>query len=138
MYLFFVSSSRLHTRSYGDWSSDVCSSDLRFVESAQNQPWLTDKDYDDWGAVFFDANGDGRPDLYVASCGYTRAPVSRLLQDRLYINQGGGRFVRDSSALPAMLTCTASIAVGDFNGDGRPDLFVGGRLAPRDYPHAAW
>src|SRR6266705_645578 len=25
---FFFSSSRRHTRSYGDWSSDVCSSDL--------------------------------------------------------------------------------------------------------------
>src|SRR6266516_6195913 len=25
---FFFSSRRLHTRSYGDWSSDVCSSDL--------------------------------------------------------------------------------------------------------------
>ena len=30
-----------------------------------------------------------------------RAPP--LLQDRLYINQGGGRFVRDSQALPTML-----------------------------------
>src|SRR5437867_5831557 len=27
---FFFSSRRRHTRSYGDWSSDVCSSDLRF------------------------------------------------------------------------------------------------------------
>src|SRR5438094_5127962 len=27
--LFFFSSRRRHTRSYGDWSSDVCSSDLR-------------------------------------------------------------------------------------------------------------
>src|SRR5437867_1627923 len=27
-YLFFFSSRRRHTRSYGDWSSDVCSSDL--------------------------------------------------------------------------------------------------------------
>src|SRR6266705_4679692 len=26
---FFFSSRRRHTRSYGDWSSDVCSSDLR-------------------------------------------------------------------------------------------------------------
>src|SRR5437867_13362295 len=28
--LFFFSSRRRHTRSYGDWSSDVCSSDLIF------------------------------------------------------------------------------------------------------------
>src|SRR5437867_8513219 len=28
-YFFFFSSRRRHTRSYGDWSSDVCSSDLR-------------------------------------------------------------------------------------------------------------
>src|SRR5207248_5898603 len=28
-WLFFFSSRRRHTRSYGDWSSDVCSSDLR-------------------------------------------------------------------------------------------------------------
>src|SRR5207248_6355093 len=28
---FFFSSRRRHTRSYGDWSSDVCSSDLTVV-----------------------------------------------------------------------------------------------------------
>ena len=109
--------------------------DGSFVESTQGQPWLADKDYDDWGALFFDANGDGKPDLYVASCGYQHAPVARLLQDRLYINQGNGRFVRDSQALPPMLTCTSAIAAGDFNGDGKIDLFVGGRVTPRDYPY---
>jgi len=106
-----------------------------FVESVRGQPWEADKAYEDWGALFFDANGDGRPDLYVASCGYRLAPVSRWLQDRLYINQGGGRFVRDSQALPPMPTCTASVAAGDFTGDGRLDLFVGGRLTPRNYPY---
>jgi hypothetical protein len=111
--------------------------DGTFVESSQGQPWAADKSYEDWGAVFFDANGDGRPDLYVASCGYQHTPVSRLLQDRLYINQGGGKFVRDVQALPEMITCTAAVAVGDFNGDGKPDLFVGGRLTPRSYPSPA-
>ncbi|MGE5803947.1 MAG: VCBS repeat-containing protein, partial [Gemmatimonadota bacterium] len=91
----------------------------RFVESPQGQPWAADKNYDDWGARFFDANGDGLPDLYVASCGYQLAPTSPRLQDRLYINRGGGRFVRDSQALPLMPTCTAAVAAGDFNGDGR-------------------
>ena len=109
--------------------------DGSFVESTRGQPWAADKDYDDWGALFFDANGDGKPDLYVASCGYEHAPVARLLQDRLYINQGNGRFVRDTAALPEMLTCTSAIAAGDFNSDGKLDLFVGGRLMPRDYPY---
>src|SRR5438067_6141320 len=109
--------------------------DGSFVDSTHGQPWAADKQFADWGALFFDANGDGRPDLYVASCGYQLAPGSRWLQDRLYVNQGGGRFVRDTQALPSMPTCTATVAAGDFTGDGRPDLFVGGRLAPRNYPY---
>src|SRR4249920_3907588 len=62
----------------------------RFVPSTNGQPWAADKAYDDWGALFFDANGDGMQDLYVASGGYQLAPESHLLQDRLYINKGGG------------------------------------------------
>src|SRR6266705_6900282 len=31
--IFFFSSRRRHTRSYGEWSSDVCSSDLTGVEA---------------------------------------------------------------------------------------------------------
>src|SRR5438067_10965652 len=109
--------------------------DGSFVESTHGQPWAADKAYEDWGALFFDANGDGLPDLYVAICGYQLAPGSRLLQDRLYVNQGGERFVRDTQALPEMRSCTATVAAGDFNGDGRLDLFVGGRLTPRNYPY---
>jgi hypothetical protein len=109
--------------------------DGRFVESVQGQPWEKDKDYNDWGALFFDANGDGRPDLYVASGGYHLSPISVRLQDRLYINRGGGRFVRDTAALPLMRTATDAVVAGDFTGDGKPDLFVGGRLVPRNYPY---
>jgi enediyne biosynthesis protein E4 len=111
--------------------------DGTFVESREGQPWEADKQYEDWGATFFDANEDGLPDLYVASGGYQLVPGSPLLQDRLYINKGGGRFVRDTRALPTMLTSKATVRVGDFNGDGRPDLFVGGRLTPRSYPYPA-
>ena len=106
-----------------------------FVESIQGQPWDADKVFDDWAATFFDANGDGLLDLYLASGGYQLAPTSALLQDRHYINKGGGKFARDAQALPVMLTSKSVVRVGDFNGDGRPDLFVGGRLTPRKYPY---
>jgi enediyne biosynthesis protein E4 len=109
--------------------------DGSFEESTHGEVWALDRAYDDWGALFFDANGDGLQDLYVASGGYVLAPDSPLLQDRLYINRGGGRFERDTNALPTMLTSTATVRAGDFNGDSKPDLFVGGRLTPRKYPY---
>src|SRR5437867_11955378 len=40
---FFFSSRRRHTSSYGDWSSDVCSSDLRskpFFTLAEDWTWI--------------------------------------------------------------------------------------------------
>ena len=105
-----------------------------FLSSRAAQPWRADSAYDDWGAVFFDANGDGRLDLYVTSGGYQLVPGSGLLQDRLYVNQGNGAFSRDSAALPEMLASKGVVRAGDFNGDGRPDLFVAGRLTPRAWP----
>src|SRR5437867_6342402 len=35
-FFFFFSSRRRHTRSYGDWSSDVCSSDLLVSTSTRS------------------------------------------------------------------------------------------------------
>ena len=111
--------------------------DGRFAPAPAQQAWESDGTYEDWGAAFIDANGDGLPDLYVSSGGYPLFEGSPLLQDRLYVNRGGGRFARDSAALPKMLTSKGAVRVGDFNGDGRPDLFVGGRLSPRRYPYPA-
>lgn len=106
----------------------------RFAESSGTKPWDSDGSYEDWGALFFDANDDGRLDLYVSSGGYHLTNGSALLQDRLYINQGNGRFVRDSQALPPMLTSKGAVRAADFDGDGKVDLFVAGRLSPQNYP----
>jgi hypothetical protein len=80
------------------------------------------------GAVFTDVNGDGRPDLYVAN---DEDP------NRLYVNvpRAGGakadprhlgfRLV-DRARLERVADRNAGmgVAAADYNGDGRPDLFV--------------
>ena len=108
--------------------------DGAFTEQTSGEPWEADKSFDDWGALFFDANGDGLPDLYVSSGGYHLSSSSPQLQDRLYINRGNGTFQRATHALPTMLASTGVVRAADFNGDGKLDLFVGGRLTPRQYP----
>lgn len=94
-----------------------------------------DKASEDADAVFFDANADGFPDLYVVSGGYhTYAKEDALLQDRLYLNDGKGHFTKANNALPAMLVSKSCVRVADINHDGAPDLFVGGRVVPGRYP----
>ena len=95
----------------------------------------SDKNSEDTDAVFFDANGDGFMDLFVCSGGYAAfMPEDPLLQSRLYINDGKGNFTKKMDALPQMLTSTSCARVADFNSDGKPDLFVGGRVIPGRYP----
>ena len=94
-----------------------------------------DKGSEDSGAVFFDANGDGHVDLYVASGGYGNfLPEDPRLQDRLYLNDGRGNFQKAADRLPTMLTSSGTVAVNDINGDGHADLFVGSRVVPGRYP----
>ncbi len=94
-----------------------------------------DRASNDVDALFFDYDGDGDLDLYVASGGYgdfsRRDPA---LQDRLYVNDGTGSFSAAPDALPRMRTSTGTVAAKDVNDDGRPDLFVGGRVIPERYP----
>ncbi|WP_266367564.1 VCBS repeat-containing protein [Tellurirhabdus rosea] len=108
--------------------------DGRFSRS--NQPaFAADAGSEDADAVFFDANGDGHPDLYVASGGYGNfLPDDARLQDRLYLNDGKGNFAKAASALPVMRVSKGCVRVADVNGDARPDLFVGGRVIPGRYP----
>ncbi|MFB6248108.1 MAG: VCBS repeat-containing protein [Salinibacter sp.] len=97
-----------------------------------------DRASNDVDAVFVDHDGDGDPDLYVASGGYGGfSENDPALQDRLYINDGAGTFTAAApDALPRMRTSSGTVAATDVNGDDRPDLFVGGRVIPGRYPEA--
>jgi len=107
--------------------------DHNFIKTAQTE-LDQHAEYIDTGLKVFDANGDGAPDLYAGSGGYhLLEPEDRLLQDRLYLNDGNGRYTF-SQGLPKMLTSTSCVAVNDIDGDDDPDLFVGGRLIPGRYP----
>jgi hypothetical protein len=109
-------------------------SSLRFTKKVQ-PAFETDAKSDAADALFFDANGDGAPDLYVSNGGYANfAANDPLLQDALYLNDGKGNFTKNSAALPPMPVSSGCVRAADINGDNKPDLFVGGRVVPGSYP----
>ncbi|NRB28540.1 MAG: VCBS repeat-containing protein, partial [Roseibacillus sp.] len=89
---------------------------------------------EDLGAIFFDANSDGSNDLYVVSGGVECKPGSQLLRDRLYLNDGTGRFAHAPAALPDLRDSGSCVVGADYDRDGDLDLFVGGRVIPGTYP----
>lgn len=105
--------------------------DGRFVRSV-SQPWTENNRTDIIHSLFFDADGDGDPDLYMVSGGSEYEDLSQF-QDRLYLNNGKGSFKIAEGALPAMNASKGCVAVADFNKDGKQDLFVGGRVIPGKY-----
>ncbi|HJT27829.1 MAG TPA: CRTAC1 family protein [Pyrinomonadaceae bacterium] len=80
------------------------------------------------GVAIFDYDGDGRPDIFLVNGSTVGAMRGKEKAPRaaLYRNLGNWKFedVTEKAGV-ANERWGMSVAVGDYNNDGRPDMFVG-------------
>ncbi|WP_070208340.1 MULTISPECIES: VCBS repeat-containing protein [Stenotrophomonas] len=112
-----------------DWDKDpqtrllINQGDARFKDETAAR--LPKHRFSSWGGTVVDFNQDGHPDLVVSAI---EVPGFKPLQVRAWQNDGKGNFSDVSAAvIPAETVGRSwSMAGGDLDGDGRPDLFIGG------------
>ena len=92
-----------------------------------------DSTYEDVGACFTDVNNDGFPDIVVASGGNEYYGKDHYLTPRVYLNDGNANFHKLPDAFDNLFLNASCVVPYDFNGDGKVDLFIGGRSVPWNY-----
>lgn len=94
----------------------------------------SDKQFEDTDCLFFDADRDGDQDLFVCSGGNCYDSASTNLRNRLYLNDGTGRFsASENLPLTLVYNNSSTVSSADFDLDGDTDLFVGALFRPGRY-----
>lgn len=104
----------------------------KFIQKPQPEMYK-DSTYEDVDAVWTDVNRDGHVDLVIASGGNEYYGRDKNLLPRVYINDGKAQFKRLEHAFDSLYLTASCVATSDFNNDGFPDLFIGGRAVPWEY-----
>ncbi|RZU38884.1 VCBS repeat protein [Edaphobacter modestus] len=77
------------------------------------------------GVALVDYDGDGWLDIFIVNCGPANAPAEQLAMNHLYRNNHDGSFVEVTEKAGLLHHgWSQGVSVGDYNGDGWPDLFV--------------
>jgi hypothetical protein len=88
---------------------------------------------EDVASLLLDYDGDQDLDLVVVSGGNEFQGKNAPLEVRFYLNDGKGTFARDMQAAPGIYVTGSNIVAADYDKDGDPDLFIGGRVVPWNY-----
>ncbi len=100
-------------------------------EKLENISLDRDAKYEDVSAATLDFDNDGDLDIYVVSGGNHVNELDKLLEDRIYLNNGEMSFRRIPLSLPH--TNGSVVRTMDFDKDGYDDIFVGARSMPGFY-----
>ena len=78
------------------------------------------------GVAFIDFDGDGKPDLiYINSTDWPNNPNKKPHYPALYRNNGDGTFTDATERAGLKIDVYGQgVAVGDFDNDGRPDIYI--------------
>ena len=94
------------------------------------------------GIAVGDLNGDGLPDVVLANQGYERGfdvrfgPMTNQLESYIYWGHPTGFDPAHRVSLPTI--CAADVAIGDFNGDGHPDIAFVNNLREEQSVYLYW
>jgi hypothetical protein len=99
--------------------------DFRHVSGHPEKPYILEAM--GGGIAWIDYNRDGWPDLYVVNCGHWQDLLSgkRSVKNALYRNNRDGTFTEVTREAGVENSYWGmGVAVGDYNNDGWPDLYV--------------
>jgi enediyne biosynthesis protein E4 len=93
----------------------------------------TDKDSEGAAGLLYDFDEDGDLDYLVGAGGNEYQKGFKSFVARYYENDGKGKFTRNFEKFKDIVGQVSCIEMGDYNGDGLKDIFIGGRSIPGNY-----